>query len=175
MAFFDFLRQNPAKLNKTGIKWYNRGEWDAAIMYFDQVISIDPNNSDAWYYKAKLLDHLKKRDDALIAVNKAIALNPTNLDALGFKEGILRCSKKNYSEAISICQDMLKIDPNNLIALSGLAESYYRTANYEKSIELAKKCIKVLPSQAAPTDPRFQSTLLWAESFLSLSEEELRK
>jgi tetratricopeptide (TPR) repeat protein len=91
------------------------------------------------------------------------------------KESILRNHKKNYDEAISVCQNMLKIDPNNVIALSTLSESYYRTANYEKSIEMAKQCIKMVPSQLAPSDPRYHGTLTWARSFLSLSEEELRK
>jgi len=62
------------------------------IVAFDQVIKVDPNNSEAWYHKATLLYYqgitgypIYERDkffvEAVDALDKAIEIDPKNADA----------------------------------------------------------------------------------------------
>jgi tetratricopeptide (TPR) repeat protein len=47
-----------------------------AIKAFDKTIEINPQNSDAWYNKAVILNKLSKSAEAINAYEKAIEINP---------------------------------------------------------------------------------------------------
>ena len=63
--------------------WYEKGALAAtygadkwAIKYFEKVVSLDPERSDAWFEMGISYGELRWFDKAVEAVNKAIALQP---------------------------------------------------------------------------------------------------
>jgi tetratricopeptide (TPR) repeat protein len=51
---------------------YNQGNYSGAIKYFDSVLSVDPTNIDAIFYKGAALGSLGKTSEAIPFINKAI-------------------------------------------------------------------------------------------------------
>lgn len=71
---------------------YNQGNYTEAIKYFDSVLSVDPTNIDAIFYKGAALSSLGKSSEAVPFINKAIMLpdkalttDPNNIDLLSIK------------------------------------------------------------------------------------------
>lgn len=59
-----------------GIRSYKEGEWDKAIEYFRQVISLEPEAADVYYQIAEIYRQQGKYTEALKEVNQAIKINP---------------------------------------------------------------------------------------------------
>src|SRR5208283_3957332 len=60
-------------------------ELENDIKIQDNAVTIDPQNSTAWYSKGVDLDRLGKYDEAIIACDKAIKINPQYSDAWNSK------------------------------------------------------------------------------------------
>jgi len=50
------------------------GKYDEAIKFFDKVLEINPNFSEAWYGKAIALEKLGKIPEAIECYNRALDL-----------------------------------------------------------------------------------------------------
>ena len=55
-----------------------KGDTQAAIAQFDQIITSTPNAAAAYYGRAMAHNTAKRRDDSLKDLDRAIALDPRN-------------------------------------------------------------------------------------------------
>ena len=58
--------------------YFNQGDWDEAIIKFQEVINISPNHANALYSIALALIELEQNDEALSYLRRVAALNPDN-------------------------------------------------------------------------------------------------
>ena len=103
-----------------------------AISYFDQVLKIDPNNTNALINKGVALGNLQNFTGAISYFDQVLKINPNNIDALNNK-GAALIKEDKFDEANSIFDKVLKIDPKNSIALSNkkvISNRYTPTANH---------------------------------------------
>jgi tetratricopeptide (TPR) repeat protein len=98
-----------------GESLYAQGNLTEAILYYNQVLAIDLNNTAAIYDKGLALDVLGKHEDAIAHYDKLLSLQPDNINALVNKGGALG-DLGNYQEAIKYFDRVLGIDPNNVLA-----------------------------------------------------------
>ena len=63
-------------MNNIGSVLLNLGSPQAALQWFDKLITIDPNNTQIIINKAKTLESLGKIDEAVILYNKILAVDP---------------------------------------------------------------------------------------------------
>jgi tetratricopeptide (TPR) repeat protein len=98
-----------------GESLYAQGNLTEAILYYNQVLAIDLNNTAAIYDKGLALDVLGKHEDAIVHYDKLLSLQPDNINALVNKGGALG-DLGNYQEAIKYFDRVLSIDPNNVLA-----------------------------------------------------------
>jgi len=105
-----------------GYSQFQNGEYKKAISNFTKVISLDPKNVSAFYYKAKANNNL--------AVNKDLKL--TNKD----REGLLKSAIEDYTKAIVVNPKDVKLFQNRAIAYRdlGILTGTFGAENYDKAV-----------------------------------------
>jgi tetratricopeptide (TPR) repeat protein len=80
---------------------------EAAVECFDEVIALDPTNSEALVKKGSALEKLKKLEDAIQCYDKAIALNGSLTLAYLYKGGVFN-QLERFSEALECYEQALR-------------------------------------------------------------------
>jgi len=131
---------------------YNQGNYTGAIGYFDKILSIDPNNVNATFFKGAALGSLGKPNEAIPLINKAIILSdkllatdPHNINLLVIK-GRAFNRLQNYTEAIKYFDRALAIDPNNTYALANKGLALNKLGNYTEAIKYYDKALAIDPN-----------------------------
>ena len=76
----------------------------------------------------------------------AFAQNPSMAKQLVL-EGVTLYDEGKYAQAISKYDDALKVDKDNFFALAEKAMTLVATKNYEESIKLCKRVLKLYPNE----------------------------
>lgn len=123
----------------TGDAYFNIGNADSAIYFYQNSLKILPNNASA-YYKIGLCYARYKNDfvSGFNNLNKAISLNPKNhvfYEDLGVAYGI----SGNYPMAIETFEKGLKAKPDYLPFYNNLGITYKQMGNEEKAQEYFAK------------------------------------
>jgi len=85
------------KLLEQGKDYFGKAEYDNAILQFDQILKIDPNNVDALYYKGNTLSQTGKFDEAIPYYEKVLALDPHKFIAqLKLQEALLKVTSYRF-------------------------------------------------------------------------------
>ncbi len=96
-----------------GVRAFDRKAYDAAYGYFEQAVSLYPENAPAYYHMG-LID-LYERDDAELALKRLLQANelsPGDRDVL-YQLGRLKLERANDpSAALEYLQQALAVDPN---------------------------------------------------------------
>ena len=83
-----------------------------AIAFFTRVIETKPNFAEAWNKRATVYFMMGKFDKSMLDINQTLLLEPRHFGALDGM-GLIFIHLQQYSEAIKIYDQMLKIFPNN--------------------------------------------------------------
>lgn len=102
-----------------GRKKFNRGQFSDSIYHFDEILKIDPNNSEAKSYLDRAKAKVKSRADQ----QHQLALKE-------FEAG-------NYDKAIVLWKKTLEIDPSYALAVKYIeeAENRRKRNKYDKAID----------------------------------------
>jgi len=133
---------------------YNQANYSGAIGYFDKILSIDPNNVNAIFFKGAALSSLGESNQAIPLINKAIILSdkllakdPNNINLLTIKGRALN-RLQNYTEAIKFFDKALAMDPNYKYALANKGLALDRLGNYTEAIVYFDKALEIDPNFA---------------------------
>jgi tetratricopeptide (TPR) repeat protein len=104
-----------------GYSQFQNGQYKKAIANFTKVISLDPKNVSAYYYKAKANNNM--------AVNKELKLSNQE------REALLKSATADYTKAITINANDAKLYQNRAIAFRdlGILTGTKGAANYNKA------------------------------------------
>ena len=108
-------------INNLIIKGYtsiSRGNFSQAIMYFDKILDIEPNNFIALNGKAAALIEIGNYSQAIGYSDKVLQLKPNFTGAL-INKGTALESLGNHSQAIMYFNKVLNLEPNNIKAING--------------------------------------------------------
>ena len=119
------------------------GNYDKAEIEFENIISIDTLNVDAYFHFTTLYEEEKKYEKAIVLYNKAIEINPKDKDLYYYMTtpyealGMYEEAEKNYLKAIAL-------DPVNTNYYLALGILYRKELNNpEKALEQFKKIIQL--------------------------------
>jgi tetratricopeptide (TPR) repeat protein len=132
-----------------------------AIEIFDEAISLNSSNPEAWHGKGFALNGMgyEKRDEnefveargyfeeAIKCFERAIKLNSSFAFAyidMADSENNL----DNYERALEMSNKAIEIDPKNAEALNAKGTIYYRMGEYDKALELFRKATTIDPKCA---------------------------
>jgi tetratricopeptide (TPR) repeat protein len=74
--------QNAKQLTKTGERFMEGGQYEAALEQFTRVAEISPNKPDGYLMKALALEKLGRHEEAYENLEKASVLDPKNVEVL---------------------------------------------------------------------------------------------
>ena len=68
-------------LVKSGKKFLDEGDYNNALSFFDQALSIEPINADLWNLKGIALRSLGRYDEASDCYNKSLEIEPRDTES----------------------------------------------------------------------------------------------
>ena len=68
-------------LAKSGKKHLDDGNYNAALSFFDQALSLEPTNPDFWNLKGVTLRSLGRYDEASYCYNKSLEIEPRDKES----------------------------------------------------------------------------------------------
>ena len=91
------------------------GDLEKSLPIYDQVISLDENNSEAYANKAITLSKLGKFDEANSCIDRAITIDPDkeNDPNLNIIKANVSQEKGDFDNAIELYDKVLKNEPDN--------------------------------------------------------------
>jgi tetratricopeptide (TPR) repeat protein len=124
---------NPQHIDaRTFLAWIElevRGNVDAAIEEYQEIIELHPELADAYVNLAVAQKRKGEADQALTSLNKALEKKPDYAAALTTRGGILAGQGK-WTEARQSFEGALKFDPRDDGALYGLAQAMRESRDY---------------------------------------------
>ncbi len=110
-------------------------EASEALIHNDRYISVardlaeeltknEPFNPDDWVQLAKAEFGMEHFDEAIVAADYALAIDPSHVHAQLMKGLALATSDDTRHEAIALLSDVLRVEPENSLAVKALAEAY---------------------------------------------------
>ncbi len=142
--------EDPVKIFNQGQEAHEKGDFTAALKFYDEALKIVPGFPEAEYQRGNVFLSLNRQADAEKAFRRAIELRPewtlpmTNL-------GALLLQKNEFTEAEKFLTKAAQSDDQNFLAYSALVELRLKTkANNNILKELLGK-IHFLTGKANPT------------------------
>lgn len=140
------------KLLKKGIHLMADERLEDAVRVFDQVLKIDPNNTDALLKLGYSKFHLDDYAGALQAYDRVLEVDVANPDAWNLKS-LVHYQQKNYAKALDCVEKSIESDPtfgmawyNKACYLSLLNEVPDSLESLKRAIEIdvknAKRAVK---------------------------------
>ncbi|RFC36997.1 MAG: cytochrome c-type biogenesis protein CcmH [Candidatus Nitrotoga sp. LAW] len=128
-------------------------QFEAMVTWLAERLKAEPDNADGWVMLARSYTALNRYQDASAAYSRAVALQPDNASVLADQADILAMLKQTLQgEPEKIIQQALKIDPNNLKALSLAGSAAFERRDYQSAIKLWQKILDVLPPNSPIVD-----------------------
>ena len=143
-----------------GLKLYNEKEYEAALVKFDDAIQIDATKASAYINKAKVLNALKRYDDAITAADDAMShshsleegisandIKSTALSAQGLK---LSNEKNNEAAFMKFAESVAaaQTDPIKFNACINKAKALNELKYYDEAIIVAEEAVNYTQNQA---------------------------
>ncbi len=102
----------------------------SAVSFLDEIIKVDPNNTDAFSAKATCMYFLSNFEEAFEMFTQVLKLKPSDPDVY-FGIGICLEDLKEYNRAIIYFNKILEMDINNIYAHSHKANCLFLKGDYE--------------------------------------------
>ena len=125
---------------KQAYKFIEEGDYYKAGKLADELVEMDPYNSNYLQLKGLVYDKLGQYDSSKIFYDKVLQLRPDRFAALN-ETGQLYIKLKDYDKAIKILQKAHQIVPDTTSIVEALALAYIHKNEYEKALSFADTLI----------------------------------
>jgi len=122
---------------RAAVRAYERGEWRAALNYYQQVATAEPDAIDAFYYIGEVNRLMGDADAALAAYRETLARDANFAPAhLGLARALLdKDSARNAKEARAALETALELNPDLYEAYPVLAGLLLEQGDPEAALE----------------------------------------
>jgi len=110
-------------------------EFEMALHYYDKVIEIDENWSDAWMGKAAVYVLMKEDKKALPNIEKALEIIPESAEYWSFAAQ-LYARLERHEDAVFAFEKLLDIDAENVDVWMDYAEYFDKAGKIDAAIEI---------------------------------------
>ena len=129
-----------------GIALTISGKYDEALLSLDEAHKRDPQNSRTLLYRAEVYIAKNKLNEAARDLQSALAIEPAASTRMRLAAAYLEAKK--YSEAMALYQEVLKGEPSNKEALTGLTVALIESGKGDEAISQLESLIKTEPNRA---------------------------
>ena len=138
-----FILGNPYAIgyNNRGIHYFDIGEFDKAIEYFNKAIRLDPEFAIAYYNRGCAYNEKGDYDRAIGDYNKAVVLKPDHA-VIYLSRGSVYHNMGNYEQAVEDYDNTVRLCPDYKTDLVDLKFIYGGQANIDRARELLDRVVK---------------------------------
>ena len=124
------------------------GNYEACLAILDEIISIDPENAEAWHFYGFANNQLKRHEDAVSSLEEAIRLKRDY--SMAYVElGIARNELGQREEAINNFNRAIQLDPKDARARHCLGIVKMQLGKFDEAIEDFDEAIGLNPKYEA--------------------------
>ncbi|MGM0497194.1 MAG: tetratricopeptide repeat protein [Bacteroidota bacterium] len=134
-----FFTQCANKFYRTGMDFYDAGNYEDAIEQYNQWLSEDPDNSKAYIARAEAYEKSDKKKEAADDYSKAGALKKD--EDIFLKASDLYFEIENYERAAEMAKKATNEDKKNTEAHKKAIKSYIKFQDYENAYNYSSKLI----------------------------------
>lgn len=121
-------------------------QWTDAIQCYDQVLKMNPNDSEVLYLKAYALSRSSKPKEALKYLDKFLILFPDHVDVL-CEKGLVLDQLGLRQEAMTLFDKALKINPQHVNSLLHISRILLeKRSTTENSFRFLKSALSIEPT-----------------------------
>lgn len=128
---------------------HGQQKWDEAVRYYQASIKQNTQQSEAHSLLIEVLLAQKKYPEALKQILFWEKSEPENVAPLFYKASLYQNFFKKPFEALRVYQKILQDDPDNIKALSALADIYVELKNKKKLLETLNEMEVIAPQDPA--------------------------
>jgi serine/threonine-protein kinase len=119
------------------LKLVQMWDWKGAESGFKKAIALNPNYGEAYKSYASVLIYTGRTKEAMEQIDLALKLDPLNPGIKVFY-GFDLIYVHKYDKALSVFQDVLKMNPSNQTAISNVPVAYHLLGKYKEGFEAWK-------------------------------------
>jgi tetratricopeptide (TPR) repeat protein/TolB-like protein len=131
-----------------GIVETGTGKYEKGAKEFEQALSIDPADDDAYRGLANAQARMGKPEEAEKTFRRAIELRPQYWKGYDWL-GSFYSDQGRYPEAVKAFSQAVALVPDNFMSYSNLGGAYFLEGDYGKGIEALKRSIALRPTYGA--------------------------
>ncbi len=135
------------ELFEKGNALYEKGQFEEALLYYDQIIELEPECAAAYNNKGSALNELKRYEEALACYDLAIKLDPNYAYAYNGKGNALS-NLKRYEEALACYDQAIKLDPKYAVVYNNKGNALKGLKRYEEALACYDQAIELDPNYA---------------------------
>jgi len=133
-----YTRLSLQPLLSAAIAALDRGEYERALSFADDILTLQPTNEQALSVRAEVYDRQGRTEELLRLLEQLRQQYPTN-KVYHAQYGLLLTKLERYEEAIRAYEEALRLDPNYDLALFNAAAAYKNWAGKLQQEELEKR------------------------------------
>ncbi|MCX5694595.1 MAG: tetratricopeptide repeat protein [Candidatus Omnitrophica bacterium] len=141
----DVIRKSPKKVrpyNERGLAYFDKGEYDKALIDFTQAVKLNRNYADGFYNRGKVYQKKGEYGKAVFDYTEAIKIEPGYVGAY-INRGLVYYSSKEYENAILNFNQAIEINPLGTEAYFNLAYLYGKLGKRMEAVVLCKKILRI--------------------------------
>jgi tetratricopeptide (TPR) repeat protein len=116
-----------------GNYFYEKGDYEQALQWFEKALSSDPGDFDSLVGKADSLYRLGRYEDASVSYENALKIEPADFDSWMGKGSSLY-NLGLYTESLTAFEKAIEIKPENSYAWYDRGNAFYRLGDYELAV-----------------------------------------
>jgi len=133
-----YTRLSLQPLLSAAIAALDRGEYERALSFADDILTLQPTNEQALSVRAEVYDRQGRTEELLRLLEQLRQQYSTN-KVYHAQYGLLLTKLERYEEAIRAYEEALRLDPNYDLALFNAAAAYKNWAGKLQQEELEKR------------------------------------
>jgi tetratricopeptide (TPR) repeat protein len=129
-------------LTRRGITYFMEGNGEAAVKTIAYALSTEPDN----FTISRLLTRIEEKTGFKTEYAKPVS--GMSIVDQKLYECLMAFRQKDYSKVIGICEEVLILEPNNILAYKRLGSAFYALGDKEKAVQTWRKALRISPDES---------------------------
>ncbi|MDX2044650.1 MAG: tetratricopeptide repeat protein [Acidobacteriota bacterium] len=129
-----------------GTTLFGENKWDEALPALNEALKREPKSELALLYRAEIFIAKSRLSDAVSDLRAALAVEPKTQTKL--RLAAIEAQRKQFNEALTLFQEVLKTDPDNSDASAGLTAVLIELGKGAEAVVQLERLIKAEPNRA---------------------------
>lgn len=128
-----------SELLRRGITYFIEGDGKSAVKTVAYSLSTEPDN----FTISRVLSRIEEKTGMKADYSKPVS-GMSTVDQKLF-ESLIDFRKKDYARVIQVCEEVLILEPQNILAMKRLGSAFFALGEKEKALDVWQKALELQP------------------------------